>query len=371
MTTSAAAYSTSPGDSAGLIPPAYAAAAGAALGKAASRVRMIAATTPQNLGAELVRLRSTWGMERGGDARFVYLAPRDYTELIDGLARAAEALEGRGALGLLYAARARELAEEARVCASVGRPAMWEAARRRYARRDAFDAEADALAREWLAEEEDLTEYDRIPSDDDRNPRSLVSEMRRAIGEWRLPLRVIIARDLAPLAATGEGFIQVAAGRAVSPHDVARTVLHEIEGHAVPAARAKALPLSIFAVGTAWGSDDQEGRALSLERQGGFLDIGRRRELALRHVTARAVEQGADFAEAARMLVDRGVDLPAALRIAARVCRGGGLAREAVYLPALLRVEAALGADPDIDVVLSSGRVAVPAADALRAWAGI
>jgi hypothetical protein len=147
-------------------------------------------------------------------------------------------------------------------------------------------------------------------------------------------------------------------------------VLHEIEGHAAPAQRAKALPLSIFAVGTAWGSDDQEGRALALERRAGFLDAGRMRELALRHVAARAVEQGAELAEVARLLFDRGADVPVALRIAARVSRGGGLAREAVYLPALLRVEAAIKADPELDAVLSSGRVAVPAAEALRAWAG-
>jgi hypothetical protein len=331
---------------------------------------MIAVTTPQNLGAELGRLQASWGRERGGDARFAYAAPGDYGELIDGLERAAEALEGRGFIGGIYAARARELAMEARVCASVGTAGLWEAARRRYARRDELDHEADDLARAWLAEGEDKAEYDRIQSDDERDPRSLLSEMRRAVGEWRLPLRVIVARDLAPLAATGEGFIQVAAGRAVSPRDVTRTVLHEIEGHAVPAARAKALPLSIFAVGTAWGSDDQEGRALSLERRAGLLDAGRRRELALRHVTARAVEQGAGFPEAARILVDLGVELPGALRIAARVCRGGGLAREAVYLPALLRVEAALEADPDLEMVLASGRVAVPYADALRAWAG-
>jgi hypothetical protein len=58
-----------------------------------------------------------------------------------------------------------------------------------------------------------------------------------------------------------------------------------------------------------------------------------------------------------------------ALRIGARTHRGGGLGREAVYLPALLRVTAALEADGGLDRVLSAGRVAVDAAPALRAWA--
>lgn len=368
MPSAAFGYSSSRGR---LLPPAFAASAGAALARAASHIRMIAATTPQNLGSELARLQSTWAAERGGDARFVYAAPCDYAMLIDGLSRAADALAGNGPLGIIYAARARELVEEARVCASVGTPAMWEAARRRYKRRDVFDAEADVLAMEWLAGPEEPIEYDCIVSDDDQNPASLLSEMRRAVGERRLPLRVIVTRDLAPLAATGDGFIQVAAGRLVSPRDVARTVLHEIEGHAIPSARAKELPLSIFAVGTALGSDDQEGRALAIERQAGFLDARRRRELALRHAAARGVEKGADFTEVARMLEDLGANIPDALRIAARVCRGGGLAREAVYLPALLRVEAAIEADPDIEIGLSSGRVAVPDASILLAWAGI
>lgn len=372
MASSAAAHWGASFGAAGLA-PAFAAAAGAALGKAASRVRMIAATTPQNLGAELARLEAAWDRERGGGARFEYAAPGDFNELIDGLGRVAEALEGKGLLGGIYAARAREIAEEARVCASVGKASMREAARRRYARRDAFCDKADALARAWLAGEGDADreQLDRIVSDDERDPRSLVSEMRRAVGTRRLPLRVVIVRDLAPLAATGDGFVQVAAGRSITVRDVARTVLHEIEGHAAPSQRAKALSLSIFAVGTAWGSDDQEGRALALERRAGFLDAGRRRELALRHLAARAVEQGADIAEAARLVVDLGADVPVALRIAARVCRGGGLAREAVYMPALLRVEAALEVDPELDDVLSSGRVAVPSADALRAWVTI
>ena len=69
-----------------------------------------------------------------------------------------------------------------------------------------------------------------------------------------------------------------------------------------------------------------------------------------------------------RLLLDRGAPLADALRIAARVHRGGGLAREAVYLPALLRVEAALADEAQLDEVLGAGRVSVDAASALRGW---
>jgi hypothetical protein len=145
--------------------------------------------------------------------------------------------------------------------------------------------------------------------------------------------------------------------------------VHEIEGHARPRCAALQLDMPLFAVGTAGGLDDQEGRALALERRAGLLDGRRRRELALRHVAARAVERGSDFVATARLSLDAGAPIADALRIAARVHRGGGLAREIVYLPALLRVEAALAEDPSIDPVLASGRVSIEAATVLRPWA--
>jgi hypothetical protein len=122
-------------------------------------------------------------------------------------------------------------------------------------------------------------------------------------------------------------------------------------------------------VGTAGGADDQEGRALAIEAAAGFLDAARRRELALRHLAGRSVEQGAELPDTVRLLLGRGVSVSVAVRIAARVHRGGGLAREVVYLPALLRVRAALAEDPSIDDVLAMGRIAVDAAPIVRAFA--
>ena len=280
-------------------------------------------------------------------------------------------LVAEGRLGALYAGRARELALESAVCEHAGRPGFWEAARRRYSTRDAFDGDADGLAAGWLAEAPALPPpaVDLVMSDDDRDPRSLVARLRAEVGARKLAVRVVVLRDLASIAATGEGVIQVVAGRPLSTRDVERTVLHEIEGHAIPRARGAVAPLGLFAVGTARGGDDQEGRALHLERAAGFLDGPRRRELALRHVAARAVERAADFVETARLLLAHGPPIGDALRIAARAHRGGGLGREAVYLPALLRVEDAIARAPAIEAVLSMGRVAVDAASDLAPWA--
>ncbi len=354
--------------------PGWAPQATAALADACARVRVIAANTPLNLRQELSRLEGAWRASGAAAPRFEYEPPSDHGRLRAVLDAIADELARHGALGEIYAARARELAEDAALCETAGTAALWSAARQRYARRDRFDADADATADAWLAEAPGEhgapgpSAEPAVRSDDERSPLSLVSRLRQEIGRRRLPLRVVIKDNLASLAATGDGFVQVIAGRPLTPRDVERTVLHEIAGHVEPRVAASSARLGIFGLGTARGSDDQEGRALVLERAAGFLDVARRREIALRHVAARSVEARADFVATARLLLDRGATLEAALRIAARAHRGGGLGREAVYLPALLRVEAAVAADGAIDRVLGAGRVAVDAAPVLRAW---
>ncbi|MFT3768980.1 MAG: DUF1704 domain-containing protein [Minicystis sp.] len=340
-----------------------------ALSEASARVRVIAANTPVNLRQELARLQASWGAEGAVIPRFVYERVPGCAAIQGALADLAAELMERGELGAVYAARAEELSEDAALCEHAGMPGLWAAARRRYARRDGFDDEADITAQEWLAEgppPEDDEEL--VQSDDERSPRSLVSRMREEIGKRRLPLRVVVKDNIASLAATGDGFVQVIAGKMLARRDVERTVLHEIEGHAEPRVLASTAPLGIFVLGTARGADDQEGRALWLERAHGYLDHGRRREIALRHVAARSVEARADFVETVRLLVDHGAPIDVALRVGARVHRGGGLGREAVYLPALLRVEAAIARDRSLDRVLRVGRVSVDAAPFLASF---
>ena len=352
-------------------PPLWAARATSALAQAIGRVRVIATNTPLNLPGELHRLEQAWATSGAAEPRFVYEPAPACGPLRRALEELAADLEARGELGGLYAARARELADDAALCEAAGGPGLWAAARRRFARRDAFDEEADAAAEAWLGEragDAARSNDARVRSDDEGSPWSLVSRMREEIGRGRLPLRVVVQDNLASLAATGDGFVQVIAGRLLTQRDVERTVLHELAGHVEPRLRAAEVLLGIFAIGTARGADDQEGRALWLEKRAGFLDPGRRREIAWRHAAARSVEAQADFVATVRLLLDHEAPLSAALRIAARVHRGGGLGREAVYLPALLRVEAAMARDETIDEVLRMGRVAVDAAFALRAW---
>jgi hypothetical protein len=153
--------------------------------------------------------------------------------------------------------------------------------------------------------------------------------------------------------------------------DVERTVLHEVEGHALPRARAREAPLALFRAGTARGIDDQEGLALVLELRAGRLRTGRRRVLAARHRTVEAMLDGATFGDAALALVrDHGLDAAEAVLMTERAFRGGdglapGLGRERVYLESFVRTRAHLSARPGDERVLAAGQVALDAVGAL------
>jgi hypothetical protein len=198
--------------------------------------------------------------------------------------------------------------------------------------------------------------------------------MEEAVSRLRLPFSVVVQPQLAALAATGDRQIYVAAGRMLTREDVERTVLHEIEAHAIPRGRAAHAKLGIFQVGTARGVDDQEGFALLLEERHGFLKALRKRELGTRHVASVAMVNGADFAEVSRLLHDDyGLDWTRAVVTAERAFRGsngktGGLGRERVYLEAFGRVRAHLATKPEDEAVLSAGQVSIEAIPALSAY---
>jgi hypothetical protein len=79
-----------------------------------------------------------------------------------------------------------------------------------------------------------------------------------------------------------------------------------------------------------------------------------------------AVRAGASFIETVDRLRAVGARLRDALQIAARCHRGGGLAREIVYLTALQRVEAAFEVDPRLEPWLERGRIGLDAAARMR-----
>ncbi|MBV9949976.1 MAG: DUF1704 domain-containing protein [Myxococcales bacterium] len=343
---------------------------------AARVVQALAALAPREAAAERGRLAGELAAGRPLEPRWSY-APVRHDALRQALERADRHVEREGGLepmALLYRARIQELALEAALCAAAGGAEVARLAEARFGPSDgAVTREASTLCERWLGEAAPpAPDAATVLASDAPDARSLVSRMRRAVGERRLPFSVLVQPELAALAATGERIIVVAAGRPVAEEDAIRTVVHEVEGHAVPRARALAAQVALLRAGTARGTDDQEGLALLFEERAGLLGARRRRQLAARHRAAEAMRAGAHFADVARMLLqDHGLTALDAVIAAERVFRGGrgdgpGLGRERVYLEALCRVRAHLAAHPDDEVVLRSGQVAVEAAPVLR-----
>lgn len=343
------------------------------LDHAAREIRLLATLTPRDAHRERARLIDELRARRPATPRWTY-APRSHDDLRRALDSTADALErgDRTPVEELCRARARELSIEAAICASAGTIEVGRLAKERFeAQNEEVSQAASTLATQWLADPPPSPEEPGVLSDDP-DPRSLLSEMRAAVGRHRLPFLVVASPWLAPLAATGERVILVTTQRHVSDDDTRRTVLHEIDGHARPRKEASLALSSLFGIGTARGIDDQEGRAVWLEQQGGLLGPRRRQQLAARHRAVEAMLDGASFADVSRALVDvHGLDTADAVVIAERAFRGGdgtypGLGRERVYLESFVRVREHLSVHPEDDAVLASGQVAVDAINALR-----
>jgi hypothetical protein len=106
-----------------------------------------------------------------------------------------------------------------------------------------------------------------------------------------------------------------------------------------------------------------------LEERASLLGAARRTELGRRHLAALSVRRGADYVETVELLRGLGSDLESALRLSARVHRGGGLARELVYLPNLVFAKRGLADDPSLEAWVEHGRLSLSAAAVLRAHA--
>jgi hypothetical protein len=366
-----------------------------ALTLAASQVRVIRAVTPANADSERAALEEAFrrGAPRAPLWRYDPLpVPADLPRALEALAAF---MDKEPPLGPIYAARARELCLEAAIVDAAGTARLTALAKERFfdpsegAREDGESADELALA--WTndgpsaaSDEAKAATFAALAGDrrgeappsepirtcDEHDPRSLVSRMSHEVGKRRLAIRVVVQAGMASLAATGDGVILVAQNKWLGPRAVERTVLHEIEGHALPRARAARAPIGLFAVGTARGIDDQEGRAIGIEESAGYLDRARKFELGCRHLAARATHDGADFVEVVSLLRKRHASVEDALRIAARVQRGGqnggGLAREVVYLASRCKVvRLTTKHGPKIEEVMRGGRVAADVALAL------
>lgn len=199
---------------------------------------------------------------------------------------------------------------------------------------------------------------------------SLARLLERMASFAGLQIEIVVERHLIANAAAGERSVFLA-DRSFGAREAYRIAVHEVLGHLVAAANGRTQPLAIFSVGTADSLRDQEGLCILLEELAGTLDGSRLRTLAARVVATEMMHLGAEFDDVARSLIDDyGLEVSAAVTIAERAFRGGGVARDCAYLSGWLRVRQAY-VDGTLDLhELRAGRLslaALPIVERLRA----
>jgi hypothetical protein len=327
-------------------------------------------------------------------------APRERARLIEALARGelpvpiqsarrapvdsgvfrlldeARALAGACAFGALYAERFDELELDLAILDAWGDPKrVRPLCARRYGRGDepaqtAYgEVPLGALAEQLLRTLPREPAHARtLPATARRHGEpSVESLVLRAAHGVGLDPTVRVEPRLASLAATGERTVFLS-DRTFSQREARRLVAHEVFGHLVVAANARAQPLRLLQIGLRGAFADQEGVSLYLEAALGLMCGERLRTLAARVVATRLLYQGASFGETARALhATYGLSAELSILTSERTYRGGGVARDSGYLAGFLRVRAALAAGHATLDELRCGRVSLEQLPQLRA----
>ncbi|SFV28047.1 conserved hypothetical protein [Devosia crocina] len=117
---------------------------------------------------------------------------------------------------------------------------------------------------------------------------------------------------------------------------------HEVGVHLLTYFNGSAQGLRLFRSGLAGYEGVQEGLAVLSEYLVGGMTPDRLRLIAARVIGCHAMLDGASFVECFRLVRDLGLAPASAFNLTLRVYRGGGLAKDAVYLRGLLEVLAHL-----------------------------
>lgn len=316
---------------------------------------------PRELAGELARLGAAFASGARPKPSFGYGPVVELTELRRGLAEAARELESGDVEERLLGERALELELEAQLAEQVGSPDFAVLAARRFP----IPAESPSLlqlAEGFLTAPAPLESPGTLHlSDDPQDPESLWSKVSRRVARERWPVRVEVVPGLVSLAAVADGVVRVRPGARLSARVAERIALHEVEGHVRPRLNGASLG-GAFLAGSARGSEDEEGRAIWLEERAGLLGAERRHELARRYLAVLSLRQGAGLWDTVDVLGRTGARASAAIELACRVHRGGGLGRELVYLSGYARVAQRFAAEPALEPLMRSGRLSLAAA---------
>ncbi len=335
--------------------------------EAESKLRLIDSLLPHNFRAERQRLEDSYRHGRAAVPEFRFGDEHERQEratLVSATLSAARiVISGlssddavQSEMAALLTERLDELELEVTMLRQCGRPGFAELAQRRFGLTEVDLETGEALAKVWIGAEDG-------PESDTRRVllASAFEHKLRALG----PLGkrcVVMERELASLCAVGGAHLYVRKGARVSVLEAERLWVHEVEGHLLPRLRADTVPPP-FLIGTAGCATDEEGWAVWLEEKRGLLGPRRKRELALRFRLALAFRRSgvAGLLGEVNRALDDEVEAEALAGTVCRLLRGGGLARESIYLPAYLRVKRVLDGESSLAHYFEMGRASVGA----------
>jgi len=145
--------------------------------------------------------------------------------------------------------------------------------------------------------------------------------------------------DLPPGLLVSDGRLLISRATRMARNRVHALLSHEIGVHLLTYFNGSAQGLRLFRSGLAGYEGMQEGLAVFSEYMAGGMTVARLRLVAARVVACAGMLEGRPFAETYGMLVgEYGFSPAAAFNLTLRLYRGGGLAKDAIYLRGLLEL---------------------------------
>ncbi|MDS7594357.1 flavohemoglobin expression-modulating QEGLA motif protein [Agrobacterium tumefaciens] len=169
----------------------------------------------------------------------------------------------------------------------------------------------------------------------ERRARTMIAAYRRQLNEFEVAVEL---RDDLPSGLMVSGHrLLIARSTLMDKRRVEPLLAHEIGVHLLTYFNGSVQGLRLFRSGLAGYEGMQEGLAVFAEYLAGGMTTARLRLIAGRVVGCAAMLDGATFFETYSLLVDDHDFTPrAAFNLALRLYRGGGLAKDAIYLRGLL-----------------------------------
>lgn len=171
--------------------------------------------------------------------------------------------------------------------------------------------------------------------------RSMIAGYQRELRDFEVSVEV---RDDIPSGLLVSGHrLLISSNTRMDVRRVEPLLSHEVGVHLLTYFNGSVQGLRLFRIGLAGYEGMQEGLAVFAEFLTGGMTLSRLRLIAGRVVGCAAMLDGADFDETFRLLTDEhDFTEAAAFNLSLRLYRGGGLAKDAIYLRGLLQLLAHL-----------------------------